>query len=265
MKVLIADDSATSRAMLRSSLSKWGYEVVVANNGAEAWEILAQPDAPTLAILDWVMPPMSGPEVCRKVRETRREPYTYILLLTSKNTKGETIEGLEAGADDYIVKPFDQQELQVRLRAGKRIIELQMTLMEAREELRERANKDLLTMLPNRAAISGVLTHEIARCHRETRSVGVVLLDIDHFKKVNDTLWSLCWRRRSERNRATVADEYAPIRSSRPIWRRRIPGGATELRYGAGGERKLNECASGFAQHRCRWMACNCACRPASA
>lgn len=187
MKVLIADDSATSRAMLRSSLSKWGYEVVVANNGAEAWEILAQPDAPTLAILDWVMPPMSGPDVCRKVRETRREPYTYILLLTSKNTKDETIEGLEAGADDYIVKPFDQQELQVRLRAGKRIVELQLTLMEAREELRERANKDLLTMLPNRSAISGTLSHEIARCHREKRTVGVVLLDIDHFKKVNDT------------------------------------------------------------------------------
>ncbi len=130
---------------------------------------------------------MSGPDVCRKVRETRREPYTYILLLTSKNTKDETIEGLEAGADDYIVKPFDQQELQVRLRAGKRIVELQMTLMEAREELRERANKDLLTMLPNSSAISGTLSHEIARCHREKRTVGVVLLDIDHFKKVNDT------------------------------------------------------------------------------
>jgi diguanylate cyclase (GGDEF)-like protein len=187
MKVLIADDSATSRAMLRSALSHWGYEVVMAENGAEAWEVLAQPDPPPLVILDWVMPHMTGPEVCRRVRETHREPSTYILLLTSKNTKGETVEGLEAGADDYIVKPFDQHELKVRLRAGQRIIDLQMNLLQAREELRERANKDLLTMLPNRSAIASTLEQEVARCHRDRRTVGIILLDLDHFKKVNDT------------------------------------------------------------------------------
>jgi len=187
MKVLIADDSATSRAMLRKSLERWGYEVVMAEDGAAAWDILEKPDAPPMAILDWVMPHMTGPEVCRKVRETRREPYTYILLLTSKNSKDETIEGLEAGADDYIVKPFDQQELSVRLRAGKRIIDLQLSLMEAREELREKANKDLLTKLPNRSAIMTTLETEIARSHRDRRTVGIVILDIDHFKKVNDT------------------------------------------------------------------------------
>ena len=173
--------------MLRSAVSNWGYEVVVAEHGARAWEILAEPDPPPIAILDWVMPHLTGPEVCRKVRETRREPYTYILLLTSKNTKGETVEGLEAGADDYIVKPFDQHELQVRLRVGKRIVDLQMDLMQAREELRDRANKDLLTMLPNRPAIANVLEEELSRCHRENHTVGIVLLDIDHFKKINDT------------------------------------------------------------------------------
>ncbi len=187
MRVLIADDSATSRAVLRKSLAKWGYEVVMAEDGAEALDILEKPDAPPMAILDWVMPHFTGPEVCRKVRETRREPYTYILLLTSKNSKDETIEGLEAGADDYIVKPFDQQELSVRLRAGKRIIDLQLSLMEAREELREKANKDLLTKLHNRSAIMATLETEIARSHRDQRSVGLALLDIDHFKKVNDT------------------------------------------------------------------------------
>lgn len=187
MKVLIADDSAPSRAMLRRSLSQWGYEVVVAVDGKEAWEILAQPDPPPMAILDWVMPFFTGPEVCRKVRETLREPYTYIILLTSKNTKEETVEGLEAGADDYVVKPFDMHELQVRLRAGKRIIDLQMNLLQAREELRERANKDLLTMLPNRSAIATTLETEIARCHRDRRTVGIILLDIDNFKKINDT------------------------------------------------------------------------------
>src|SRR6201996_161201 len=105
--------------------------------------MLAAPDAPALAILDWVMPNMTGPEVCRRIRETHREPYTYILLLTSKNTKNETVEGLDAGADDYITKPFDEHELQVRLRAGNRIVDLQADLLKAQEELRERANKDL--------------------------------------------------------------------------------------------------------------------------
>ncbi len=187
MKVLIADDSGTSRMLLRSTLQRWGYEVVMAENGAQAWDILAKPDAPAMAVLDWVMPHMTGPEVCRKVRENRREPYTYILLLTSKNTKNETVEGLDAGADDYIVKPFDEQELQVRLRAGKRIVDLQIELLTAREELRERANKDLLTMLPNRPAIAAALERELSRCHRDRRTVGVILLDIDHFKKINDT------------------------------------------------------------------------------
>jgi two-component system, cell cycle response regulator len=187
MRVLVADDSATSRAMLRSALFNWGYDVVLAEHGAQAWDILADSDPPPMAILDWVMPHMTGPEVCRKVRETHREPYTYILLLTSKNTKGETVEGLEAGADDYIVKPFDQHELQVRLRVGKRIVDLQTDLLRAREELRDRANKDLLTMLPNRSAIGTLLDQELARCHRDQRTVGIILLDIDHFKKINDT------------------------------------------------------------------------------
>jgi diguanylate cyclase (GGDEF)-like protein len=188
MKVLIADDSATSRAMLRSALTRWGYDVVMAENGKEALDILAKDDPPPMAVLDWVMPELTGPEVCRRVRETLREPYTYILLLTSKNTKGETAEGLEAGADDYVVKPFDQLELQFRLRAGQRIIDLQLNLLQAREELRERASKDLLTMLPNRSAIANTLENEISRCHRDHRTVGIILLDLDHFKKVNDTL-----------------------------------------------------------------------------
>src|SRR5947209_13468935 len=188
MKVLIADDSATSRILLRSTLQRWGYQVVVAESGEQALDILSGPDSPPMAILDWVMPFLTGPEVCQKIRgEAHREPYTYILLLTSKNTKNETVEGLDAGADDYVVKPFDEHELQVRLRAGKRIVDLQMDLLRAREELRERANKDLLTMLPNRSAIGTALEQEIARCHRDRRSVGVILLDIDHFKKINDT------------------------------------------------------------------------------
>ena len=117
MKVLIADDSALSRALLRSTLQRWGYDVVVAEDGDQAWKLLSDPNAPLVAILDWVMPGLTGPEVCRKVRETRREPYTYILLLTSKNTKEETVEGMDSGADDYVVKPFELAELRARIAA----------------------------------------------------------------------------------------------------------------------------------------------------
>lgn len=187
MKVLIADDSAPSRTLLKAALVRWGYDVIPVADGAAAWEVLASDDPPPMAILDWVMPKMTGPDVCRRVRETRREPYTYLLLLTSKHTKDEIVEGMDAGADDYVVKPWDEHELQVRLRAGKRIIDLQMDLLRAREELRERASKDLLTMLPNRAAIADVLEQEFSRCHRDRSTVGIILLDIDHFKKINDT------------------------------------------------------------------------------
>lgn len=187
MRVLIADDSLMSRRLLRSTLERWGYEVVVAEDGQQAWTILSGEDPPPVAILDWVMPGLTGIEICKKVRETRREPYTYILLLTAKKTTEETVEGMESGADDYIAKPFHELELQVRLRAGKRIVDLQMDLLNAREELRERAEKDLLTLLPNRSAIQGILDQEISRCHRDRRPLGVVVLDLDHFKSINDT------------------------------------------------------------------------------
>jgi diguanylate cyclase (GGDEF)-like protein len=132
------------------------------------------------------MPGLTGPEVCRKVRDSRREPYTYLLLLTSKNTTNELVEGMEAGADDYVFKPFNEHELKVRINVGKRISDLQMDLLRAQEELRQRANTDLLTLLPNRSAISAVLDHELARCHRDNRTVGIILLDLDHFKQIND-------------------------------------------------------------------------------
>jgi|HubBroStandDraft_6_1064221.scaffolds.fasta_scaffold352638_2 two-component system cell cycle response regulator len=186
MKVLIADDSPVSRVVLRRTLTRWGYEVIEAENGDQAWAILSAPDGPHLAILDWVMPGLTGPEVCGRLRESRREPYTYVLLLTSKTTKEETVEGMEAGADDYVVKPFHEHELMVRLRAGRRIVELQGDLLNAREELRERANKDLLTLLPNRQAIETELVRELSRCHRDGTKVGIVLLDLDLFKGIND-------------------------------------------------------------------------------
>jgi diguanylate cyclase (GGDEF)-like protein len=192
MRILIADDSLVSRHLLEATLRKWNYEVIVACDGAEAWRILRGDDPPRLAILDWVMPGLSGPEVCKRVRENARggeatTNYTYILLLTSKSQREDLIEGMEAGADDYITKPFDQHELKVRLRAGSRVIDLQRELVAAREELREQATKDFLTRIWNRSSILDILQRELIRAAREKRPIGVVLADLDHFKHVNDT------------------------------------------------------------------------------
>jgi two-component system cell cycle response regulator len=189
MRILIADDSIVSRHLLDATLRKWGYQVVVACDGVEAWNVLQEDDAPKLAILDWVMPGLTGPEVCRRVREHAKEKdtYTYILLLTSKSLKEDLIEGMESGADDYVTKPFDQHELKVRLRSGTRIIDLQRELVAAKDELREQATKDFLTRIWNRSSILDILQRELIRGGREERSVGVVLADLDHFKLVNDT------------------------------------------------------------------------------
>ncbi len=187
MKILIADDSIVSRHLLEATLRKWGYEVVVVCDGLDAWNELQKDDAPSIAILDWVMPGLTGPEVCSLVRQRTRELYTYLLLLTSKSLKEDLIAGMESGADDYLTKPFDQHELKVRLRAGRRIIDLQSQLMSAREALREQATKDFLTRLWNRSSILQILDRELARGERENRPVGVVMVDLDCFKLVNDT------------------------------------------------------------------------------
>ena len=187
MKILIADDSIVSRHLLEATLRKWGYDVAVACDGQQALDLLQGDEAPALAILDWMMPGLTGLEVCRRIRQRSREPYIYILLLTSKSQKEDLIEGMEAGADDYITKPFDQHELQVRLRAGKRLADLQAELLSAREALREQATRDSLTHIWNRSSILEMLSRELARAERERTPVGVVIVDLDHFKNVNDS------------------------------------------------------------------------------
>lgn len=187
-RLLIADDSLVSRHLLESTLKKWGYEVRAVADGEAAWnELQREQDAPDLAILDWVMPGMTGPEVCKLVRQQEREKYTYLILLTSKSLREDLIEGMESGADDYLTKPFDHHELQVRLRAGIRVLELQAQLMAAKEELREQATKDPLTKLWNRRHILEVLEHELARIQRQEVPLSVIMLDLDHFKSINDT------------------------------------------------------------------------------
>jgi diguanylate cyclase (GGDEF)-like protein len=186
MKVLIADDQVVTLRLLDSSLRRWGYEVVVAKDGLEASQILLAHDAPKLAILDWMMPGMDGPQLCQEVRRNKPEPYTYILLLTGKRTQVDVIAGLDAGADDYVTKPFDPAELKVRLRTGKRIIYLQEQLISAREALRDQATHDRLTGLWNRQGILDILNSELARALRQCVPVSVCLGDLDCFKLIND-------------------------------------------------------------------------------
>jgi diguanylate cyclase (GGDEF)-like protein len=187
VKILIAEDDAISRRLLDTILKKWGYEVVVAFNGAQAWNELQKEDAPRLAILDWMMPEMDGVEVCGKVRDRTDAPYVYILLLSAKSQREDLVKGMESGADDYITKPFDANELKVRLRAGRRILDLQSQLMSAQEALREQAARDPLTGIWNRNAIFDTFRRELARAEREGSPLCIVMLDIDHFKNLNDT------------------------------------------------------------------------------
>ncbi|MBZ5724033.1 MAG: diguanylate cyclase [Acidobacteriia bacterium] len=187
MRVLAAEDNPVYQTMLRAMLTKWGYDVVIARDGNEAWRILQSPDPPRLAILDWMMPGLDGVEICNRVRSAGREPYIYILLLTARTEPQDLVAGMEAGADDYLTKPAKAHELRVRLRAGRRIIDLQEELMRAREALREQATHDGLTGLLNRASILEHLQNELARAGREGQPVSLLMVDLDHFKAINDT------------------------------------------------------------------------------
>jgi diguanylate cyclase (GGDEF)-like protein len=187
MKILVADDDAASRHALEAWLRKWDFEVRTAADGDEAWEILQGDESPRLAILDWMMPGMDGVEVCRRLRRRSREPYTYVLLLTARDDKQDVVQGLESGADDYLTKPFDPQELRARLRAGRRLLALLESLLSARDALRYQAVVDPLTGLWSRAAALDGLRREIARATRRRAPLAVVLADLDGFERVNRT------------------------------------------------------------------------------
>ena len=186
-RVLVAEDDAMFRRILQSWLENWGYLVTIAEDGARAWEILQQDLPPQVLILDWMMPAINGLELCRKVREPNQNPYQYIFLATSKDAKQDLVMGLEAGADDYLTKPFDKSELQARLRACNRILTLQDEQIRAQVQLRFQATHDALTGVWNRSEILETLRRELERAARSKSATGLLMLDIDHFKKINDT------------------------------------------------------------------------------
>ena len=185
--VLIAEDDLVSQHLLRSFLIKSGYHVITVTDGLQALEALQAADGPHLAILGWMMPIIEGPEVCKRIRQMPGRPYTYILLITARTRPDDLLEGLGAGADDYLTKPFDVLEVLARLRVGQRILDLQDSLLRTREALRLQAAHDALTGVYNRAAILEVMAREDARHRREGSFLGIVMIDVDHFKRVNDT------------------------------------------------------------------------------
>ena len=156
MKVLIAEDDLTSRRILEAVLSKWGYEVASAEDGEQAWAMLKEETAPCLAVVDWQMPGLDGVALCRRLRAQAQNKALYLILLTSRRDSGDVVMGLEAGADDYITKPWDNAELQARLNAGRRILDLQSQIGE-----RER--------------LQGVLEMAGAVCHELNQPLQIVL------------------------------------------------------------------------------------------
>ena len=187
MKLLVADDSQVSRAILSAITKEWGYEVILAEDGEQAWQIMQQDDAPQLLLLDWEMPKMNGIEVCEHIIAKASENPPYIVLLTSRSTSNDIVEGLSKGASDYLSKPFDSAELQVRLQVGKRMQEMQDKLNTTLQELTELASHDALTGLLNRRAIMEVLPKECKRIERQEQFLCIGMCDIDHFKQINDT------------------------------------------------------------------------------
>ncbi|MBV9610335.1 MAG: diguanylate cyclase [Acidobacteria bacterium] len=190
-RVLVAEDDPIFRLVLRTQLEKWGYNVATVEDGQQAWEMLQSDGACTLLLLDWMMPGIDGVELCRRIRERQHNRYHYILLVTSKDHISDVVSALEAGADDYVKKPFDMAELRARLLVGRRILALQEELITTREGLRFQATHDCLTGLWNGAAIGDILQREIARADRAHSALGVLMLDIDRFKTINDTFGHL--------------------------------------------------------------------------
>jgi two-component system cell cycle response regulator len=185
--ILIAEDDAVSRRLLEQAVHSWGYSTICVTDGASALAKLSAPNGPRLAILDWEMPGLSGPQVCRILRARTASPYVYLILLTARTAREHLVTGLASGADDYVLKPFDPIELQLRVRTGQRIVELQHELLAARQELERRANHDALTGAANRGAVLSKVESEASRSARQGTHYCLILFDLDFFKRINDS------------------------------------------------------------------------------
>ncbi len=193
MKILVAEDDLVSRRLLKKMLEDWGHEVLAAEDGESAWSLFKKTDV-KMVIADWLMPGMDGVNLCRKIRSSDRAGYVYFILLTGKDTKEDLIEGFNAGADDYVVKPLDRDEFLVRLRTGERILKLESELTGKNEELHklnyvleEMALQDPLMEIGNRRNFYEVIKKVHHRACRYMKNYGLIMCDIDDFKNFNDT------------------------------------------------------------------------------
>ncbi len=186
-RVLIAEDDTVTRLILKHWIMRWGYEIVVVENGIDAWKVLQEEFPPEVVIVDWAMPGMDGIELCRRLRDRSRAYYHYILMITGRSDETDVVHALESGADDCLGKPFGEAELRARLLVASRILTLQNELIHAREELRSQAMRDGLTGLWNRTAFIDLFKRELERAARSGGRTGLLLFDLDNFKKVNDT------------------------------------------------------------------------------
>lgn len=186
MRILIAEDEPISRRLLQHSLEQLGHEVVAVADGTTAASTLLHPDGPRFAILDWMMPGVDGLAVCRLLRQ-RSTPYVYIIVLTAKQRREDMVAALDAGVDDFLTKPFEPLELRARVRSGKRVLDFQEELLQAKERLTLQATHDHLTGLWNRAMALEQLSLELQRAERDERPLAVVMADLDGLKRVNDT------------------------------------------------------------------------------
>ncbi len=185
MKTLIVEDEPEFRLLLSVLLRQRSYDVIEAMDGQTAWDLLQKETIP-LVLTDWVMPQMHGPELIRKIRAANFPHYTYIILLTARTAHQDLVDGLTSGADDYLVKPFDSDEMNARLQIGERILSLETKLRETLDQMKVLALKDSLTGILNRRAIFETAEDELDRAHRENSSLSLLMADLDHFKSIND-------------------------------------------------------------------------------
>lgn len=188
MKILIADDEMVPRRVLQKQLCNWGHEVLVAKDGREALQLFHDHQV-KMVITDWMMPGLNGPQLCAEIRKAEAESDNpaFVILLTSKKSSEDLAHGMESGANDFITKPFEKLELQARMRNGDRILQLQAELLRQKEEAVHLARTDALTQLMNRRAMLDVMRLDEDRMRRERRPLGMVMIDLDKFKNVNDT------------------------------------------------------------------------------
>ena len=216
MKLLLVDDSRLNLTHLQQTVTPWGYEITTAKDGLEAWKWLQDQEEPVLALVDWIMPTMDGIELCKRLHASQQKSLHYIIMLTARGDKEEIAAALDAGADDYIIKPFHPKELQSRLQVGRRILENQYMLEKLTEELLEANEKlermlmiDGITGIANRRHFDDRYQEEWRRAMRDGSSIAVIIADIDNFKKYNDAYGHLrgdaCLRQVAEALAAVIS------------------------------------------------------------